>query len=123
MKSSNGIRRKCGIVSCWLACGLAGCLGVPDAREMRELRAESAERRLDDLAEKTTTDSGVYLSGPLLLWEAVALAQGYNRPLQQERLGREIARGRVAASYAEALPALALTGDYVRRDEELGTTR
>ena len=106
-----------------MAFGLAGCLGVPDAREMRDLRAESAVRRLDDLAEKTTTDSGVYLSGPLLLWEAVALAQGYNRPLQQERIGREIARGRVAASYSEALPALALTGDYVRRDEEMGTTR
>ena len=102
---------------------LSGCLGVPDAREMRDVRAESAERRLDDLAEKTTTDSGVYLSGPLLLWEAVALAHGYNRPLQQERLGREIARGRVAASYSEALPSLALSGDYVRRDEELGTTR
>ena len=46
---------------------LAGCIGVPDAEQMRGIRAESAERRLADLAEKTTTDSGVYLSGPLLL--------------------------------------------------------
>ena len=57
---------------------------------MRELRAESAARRLDDLAEKTTTDSGVYLSGPLLLWEAVALAQG-----QPGYLGMESAREEV----------------------------
>ena len=74
---------------------LSGCVGVPDAEQMREIRAESAVRRLDDLSKKTTTESGVYLSGPLLLWEAVALAQGYNRPLQQERVGREIARGRI----------------------------
>ena len=100
----------------------AGCVGVPDATQMRAVRAEAADRRLDDLAQKTTTDSGVYLSGPLLLWEAVALAQGYNRPLQQERVGREIARGRIQASYSEALPALDLTGSYMRRDEELGTT-
>lgn len=101
---------------------LSGCVGVPDAEQMRGIRAESAEQRLDDLARKTTTESGVYLSGPLLLWEAVSLAQGYNRPLQQERVGRDIARGRVEASYSEALPTLALTGGYVRRDEEMGTT-
>ena len=100
----------------------AGCVGVPDDAQLRAIRAEAADRRLDDLAQKTTTDSGVYLSGPLLLWEAVALAQGYNRPLQQERVGREIASGRIQASYSEALPALGLTGSYVRRDEELGTT-
>ena len=97
---------------------LAGCVGVPDAQEMRALRAEAAERRLDDLAQKATTDSGVYLSGPLLLWEAVALALGNNRSLQQEEWGREVARGRVEASYSEALPALGLTGSYLRLDEE-----
>lgn len=101
---------------------LAGCVGVPDAAQMRAFRAESAEQRLDDLARKTTTASGTYLSGPLLLWEAVAMAQGYNRSLQQEQVGREIARGRILASYAEALPALDLTSSAARRDEELGTT-
>ena len=100
----------------------AGCVGVPDAEEMRGIRAESAGRRLEDLSRKATTGSGVYLSGPLLLWEAVALAEGNNRGLQQEREGREIARGRVLASCAEALPTLDLTGGYVRRDEELGAT-
>ena len=29
---------------------LAGCIGVPDAEQMRGIRAESAERRLADLA-------------------------------------------------------------------------
>lgn len=102
---------------------LAGCVGVPDAQEMRGLRAEAAERRLDDLAQKTTTASGVYLSGPLLLWEAVALALGNNRSLQQEEWGREVARGRVEASYSEALPALGLTGSYLRLDEERTAAR
>ena len=102
---------------------LSGCVGVPDAEQMREIRAESAVQRLDDLSKKTTTESGVYLSGPLLLWEAVSLAQSYNRPLQQERVGRAIAQGRIEASYSEALPSLDLTGGYLRRDEELGTTR
>jgi outer membrane protein len=101
---------------------LSGCAGVPDAHRMREIRAEAAERKLDDLSRKTTTESGVYLSGPLLLWEAVALAQGYNRSLWREREGREIARGRIQASYSEAMPTLALTGGYVRRDEEMGAT-
>lgn len=101
---------------------LGGCLGVPDAEQMRQIRAESADQRLADLARKATTDRGVYLSGPMLLSEAVALALGYNRQLRQEAEGREIARGRIQASYAEALPALDLTGNYLRRDEELGTT-
>ncbi len=100
---------------------LAGCLGVPGAAQMREIRSASAGRRVEDLARKSTTDSGVYLAGPLLLSEAVAMALVYNRSLQQQRQEREIARGRIEASYAEALPSLDLTGGYVRRDEELGT--
>ena len=99
-----------------------GCLAVPDADQMRGIRSAAAERRLEDIAGKTTTESGVYLAGPLLLSEAVALALGYNRTLQQEMLGREIARGRIQESYGEALPTLALSGGYLRRDEELGAT-
>ena len=111
---------------CWGGAALAaalfsGCLGVPDAGQMQKLRADSADRRLAELAQRKTTASGMYLSGPLLLSEAVALALGYNRGLQQEAEGREIARGRIQASYAEALPTLELTGSYLRRDEELGT--
>jgi len=96
---------------------VAGCVGVPNAEQMRAIRAEAADRRLEDLAQKTTTASGTYLAGPLLLWDAVAMAQGYNRSLQQETLGREVARGRIQASYAEALPKLDLAGGYLRREE------
>lgn len=102
--------------------GLAGCVGVPDSGQMRDIRVQAAERRLADLAERSTTDSAVYLAGPLLLSEAMAMALGYNRSLQQEVLGRDIARGRIQESYSEALPTLALSGGYVRRDRELGTT-
>ena len=104
------------------ALAAAGCVGVPDAGDMRELRAAAAETRLDDLAARQTTDRAVFLSGPLTLAEAVALAMEQNRSLQQERQGREIARGRIRESYAEALPALGLSGGYLRRDEELGAT-
>jgi outer membrane protein TolC len=100
----------------------AGCVSVPNADQMRDIRAESAAQRLEDLSRKVSTSHGVYLSGPLLLWEAVTLSQGYNRELQQEREGREIARGRIVASYAEALPSLNLTAGYVRLDEERSTT-
>lgn len=101
---------------------LAGCIGVPNAEQMRGLRADSADRRLADLAGRSTTDSGVYLAGPLLLSEAVALALGYNRSLKQEIQGRDIARGRIVESYGEALPTISLSGGYVRLDEERGTT-
>jgi outer membrane protein len=110
-----------------LAPGLAallatGCLGVPDAGEMRDLRAQAADKRLGAIEAKQTTDNSVFLSGPLKLSDAVAMAMEQNRTLQQERQGREIARGRIQSSYAEVLPSLALSGGYLRRDEELGTT-
>lgn len=107
-----------GVAAVWMA----GCVGVPDAEQMRDLRAKSAETRIRDLSEKQTTPSVVYLSGPLKLADALALAMAQNRTLQQEQQGPEIARGRIQASYAEALPSLGLTGGYVRRDEELGST-
>ena len=101
---------------------LSGCVGVPDAGQMRELRSEAAAARLAELSGKTTTDRSLYLSGPLRLSGAVGLALKQNRSLLQEREGRNLSRGRIQASYAEALPSLALTGGYLRRDEELGTT-
>lgn len=109
----------------WIALSavlLAGCVSVPDAEQMRALRAKTSEERLTELAEKTTTARSLYLSGPLKLSEAVGLALEQNRSLLQEREGRNVARGRIQASYAEALPSLALTGGYLRRDEEMGTT-
>ena len=101
---------------------LGACVGVPDEGQMRAVRAAAAERRLEELAEKASSEDLVYLAGPLLLSEAVALALGYNRTLAQEAEGAEIARGRILESYGEALPAVAFSGAFVRRDEELGTT-
>ena len=104
-------------MACW-----AGCLSVPDADEMRAIRSDAAAQRLEDLAAQATTDSAVFLSGPLLLSEALALALANNRTLQQERQSRDIARGRIQESYGEALPGLSWTGSVLRRDRELGTT-
>lgn len=119
----NGIRWGGGGVVVSLVLMLAaGCVSVPDANQMRDIRAESAAQRLEDLSRKVSTPHGIYLSGPLLLWEAVTLSQEYNRELQQEREGQEIARGRIVSSYAEALPSLNLAAGYVRLDKERGTT-
>jgi outer membrane protein len=89
---------------------------------MRDIRVQASEERLAGIEAKQTTDRSVFLSGPLQLADAVAMAMEQNRTLQQEQLGREIARGRIRESYAEALPALGLSSGYLRRDEELGTT-
>lgn len=97
---------------------MCGCISIPDESRIRAIRAAAADRRMADLAAKTTTARGVYLAGPLLLSEAVALALGYNRDLQQAEENCQIARGRILASYAEALPTLALTGSHTRREEE-----
>ena len=94
---------------------------MPDEGRMREIRVAAAERRMEELAARATTERSVYLAGPLLLSEAVALALEYNRGLRQEMLEQEVARGRIEESYGEALPTLGLTGSYARRDEELGT--
>ena len=111
--------RMAGVLAALLS---AGCAGVPGAQDLREIRATSAAARVRELAERQPTTSAAYLAGPLTLAAAVATALEQNRTLQQERQGPEIARGRIQASYAEALPSLSLTGGYVRRDEELGGT-
>ncbi len=105
-----------------LALGL-GCTSVPDAKEMRELRAEKSEARLRALSEKTPGNGSVYLSGELRLADALSKAMKLNLALQQARQERAISRGRIQASYSEVLPSLALSGDYLRRDEEQGSTR
>ncbi|MGD9782372.1 MAG: TolC family protein [Kiritimatiellia bacterium] len=107
----------------WAAVWAAGCVGVPDAQEMQALRAEKSEIRLLELSKNGSAEGSAYLSGELSLADAVAKAMELNLSLRQARLEREISRGRIQESYAEVLPGLALTGDYVRRDEELGTTQ
>jgi len=118
-----------GILSWCRACGLAavlvaaGCVSVPDAEEMRALRAEKSAVRLGELAERVPAEGSVHLSGRLRLAEAIEKAMELNLSLLQARQEREISRGRIQASYAEVLPALDLTGEYTRRDEELGGLR
>ena len=101
----------------------AGCVGVPDAQEMREIRAEKSEIRLLELSTNESAEGSAYLSGELSLAAAVAKALDLNLSLRQARLERDVARGRIQESYAEVLPELALTADYLRRDEELGATQ
>ncbi|MGD9873743.1 MAG: TolC family protein [Kiritimatiellia bacterium] len=102
---------------------ISGCVSVPDAEEMRALRAEKSEMRLRDLSGSLRTGSAQNLEGNLSLEDALAKAMDLNLSLQQSRQELEIARGRIQSSYSEVLPSLNLSGDYLRRDEELGTLR
>ncbi len=124
MRHTDSSRRagRLGSLAAALALG-AGCLSVPDARDMRALRARRSEARLHELAAKAATEGSVYLSGELRLEQALARAMEQNLALQRAREARESARGRIQASYAEVLPLLALTADYLRYDEELGAER
>ncbi len=101
----------------------AGCISVPDEREMSDMRARRSETRLRELSEKVSGDSASYLSGDLSLSGAVFNAMDLNLSLQRSRQELEIARGRIRESYSEVLPSLALSGAYLRRDEEMGAVR
>ncbi len=114
------------IIPCGIAATLAlcqGCLSVPDAHEMGELRAGKSEARLRELADKEPKEGSSYLSGVFPLADAVSMAMDLNLSLQMSRQEKEIARGRIRESYSEVLPSLALSGAYLRRDEEMGTTK
>lgn len=101
-----------------------GCINLPEAGEMRELRAAKAATRLHFLATQPSTNSvSCHLTGDLRLADAVEKALTLNLSLRQARLEREIANARILGSYAEVLPSLNLDGGYVRYDEELGATR
>lgn len=109
--------------SAFLLALLTGCVSVPDAEQMRELRAEKSELRLQDLAAQSPTGAVEYIEGNLSLEDALAKAMNLNLSLQQARQELEIASGRIQGSYSEVLPSLNLSGDYLRRDEELGAMR
>ncbi len=101
-----------------------GCAGLPEAREMRDLRAAKAAVRMHHLAAKTATNTvSRHLTGDLRLADAVEKALALNLSLRQARLEREIAEARILESYTEVLPTLHLDGGYVRYDEELGAPR
>ena len=102
----------------------SGCASVPDAEDMRALRAEKSGARLAELSDKAASTNGAaYLSGDLRLADALERANAMNLSLRRARQEREIARGRIQASYSSALPSLDLTGNYLRLDRELGSTR
>ncbi len=114
-------RLACHLAAAALACG---CASVPDAKDMRGLRAGKSEARLAELSDKAvSTNAAAYLSGELRLADALERANAMNLSLQRARQEREIARGRIQASYSAALPTLDLTADYLRFDKELGSTR
>ena len=101
----------------------SGCVSVPDQQEMRELRAEKSEARLRELSVRAPAEGAVCPSGDWRLAEALSKAMEMNLSLQKARQEREIAHGRIQESYSEVLPSLALSSDYVRHDEELGSIR
>lgn len=128
IKNAGWIAVRTGRCWCWRMAALAlaleaGCVSVPDQGDMRQLRAEKSAARLRELSAKAATAGSEYLAGDLRLADAIAKALVNNLPLQRERLERDVAVGRVRQSYAEVLPELALTGGYLRRDEELGALR
>ena len=55
-------------------------------------------------------------TGSLGLQDAVKLALAHSKPLQAVLEEKDIARGRVVESYAEALPSASLVGSYGRSD-------
>ncbi len=102
---------------------LSGCFSMPDNREMHVLRANKAVKRLQELDAKQTVEGSVHLTGNLLLQDAINKALEQNLRLRQAREEREIVRGHLQQSLAEILPGLALTGSYLRYDDELGAIR
>jgi len=76
-------------------------------------RAYRQWRQAKDSQENTET----CLEGKLGIEDAVKLALGYNKSLQAVIQGRDVARGRIVESYAEALPKVSAVGTYRRMDE------
>ena len=62
------------------------------------------------------------LDGELSLDAAALLAMGNNKQLQAVLQEEEVARGRITEAYAEALPKVDISADYVRLDKVAGFT-
>ena len=106
--------------ACLAAALLAGCIGVPDARQMEEIRAEAAETRVAALETSGTPgERGECLTGPLSLAEALEKGLALNLALRRETLERDIAAGKIQAAMQNALPSLSASGGYTRLDDEL----
>jgi outer membrane protein TolC len=114
------LRARTAAATCLAAALLAGCAGVPDARQMGQIREDAAEARLAALETRGTPgERGECLSGPLSLAEALEKGLAMNLSLQRETLEREIAAGKIQSAMQNALPSLSATGGYTRLDDEL----
>ncbi len=96
---------------------ITGCVSQWNAR--REI--DSA--RLDtyhqwEQRQETSNEEETHVEGRLSLEDALKLALTYNKELQAVMQEREIARGRVMASYSGLLPAVSLLGAYTRHDHD-----
>jgi outer membrane protein len=100
-----------------IAVGLlpGGCVG----REAlyRDLAASRA-RAYENWRRARSPEAGgeTVLAGKLSLQDALKVALTHNKALEAALAGKDIARGRVVASYAEALPTVSLVGRYTRLD-------
>jgi len=100
-----------------LLCVLAG--GCTDNqyfyRDVHASRVASYQRWYRAKAQQAATMPLV--KGKLTLQDAIKVALRYNKPLQAVLQDKQVARGRVLASYSEALPNVSVTGNYTRLDE------
>jgi len=99
-----------------LLCVLVG--GCVDShycsREVRASRLASYQRwRAARIQGSAAVPS---VKGRLTLQDAIKVALLYNKALQSVLHDKEVARGRLIASYAEALPSLTAVGNYTRLD-------
>jgi outer membrane protein len=102
---------------------LAACVSTPDADELRDIRAAAAADRVAALESRTPFEGRAeFLEGPLSLADALSRALAMNLSLKQETLERDIASGRIQASWQNALPRLAANAGYTRLDDDLSTT-
>ncbi|MBR6023320.1 MAG: TolC family protein [Kiritimatiellae bacterium] len=102
--------------------GAAACVSTPDADELRDIRAASAADRVAALESRTPFEGRAdFLEGPLSLADALSRALAMNLSLKQETLERDIASGRIQASWQNALPRLSASAAYTRLDDDLST--
>ena len=95
---------------------LAGCVGSEQFYEDVALSREAAYRQWEN-GKLRQQQSQVRISGELSIEDCLKLAIVNNKRLQSVVEEKEIARGKELASYSAILPSVALTGDYLRKDE------
>ena len=95
---------------------LVGCVSSEQFYEEVGLSRESAYRQWKTRKERQE-QSQPRISGELSIVDCLKLALANNKVLQRITEEKEIARGERLKSYSAILPAVSLTGDYLRFDE------